>query len=137
MPGIDRSHGFTLIELIAVIVILGIIAATAVPRFVDLSQAARESSVEAVAGNLGSASALNYAATVLIVEGFAGSSPEFIQSCDDAEDLLAGGLPSGYDVEPPAGQSGSVAHLQRVTCEVFTPSDTSVRAPFILHGVDP
>lgn len=133
----ERAKGFTLIELIAVIVILGVIAATVVPRFVDLSQAARQSSVEAVAGNVGSASALNYAASLVLEADFKGSSPEFILSCADAEFLLDGSIPDGYGVEPPAGQSGNVAHLERVTCEVFSQSDTSVRADFILHGVDP
>lgn len=129
--------GFTFIELIAVIVILGVIAATAVPRFVDLSDAARQSSVEAVAGSLGSGSALNYAASLLLEADFAGSSPKFILSCADAEFLLDGGIPSGFGVEPPSGQSGNVAHFQQVTCEVFSQTDNSVRAGFVLHGVDP
>ncbi len=133
----ESTRGFTLIELVAVIVILGVIAAAAVPRFVDLSQAARQSSVKAVAGNAGSASALNYAASLLLEADFKGGSPEFILSCADAEFLLDGGIPEGYGVEPPAGQSGNVAHLQRVTCEVFSESDPSVRAGFIVHGVDP
>lgn len=129
--------GFTLIELIAVIVILGVIAATAVPRFVDLSQAARQASVEAVAGNLGSASALNYAAALVLTEGYSGPAARPILGCAQAEFLLVGGIPSEYDIEPPNGQSGTVDHLEQVTCEVFNLSETSIRAPFLLHGVRP
>jgi len=59
-----NQKGFTLIELVVVIVVLGILAAVAVPKFVDLQGDARDAAVKGVAGNLSSASALNYAAKV-------------------------------------------------------------------------
>lgn len=56
-----KQSGFTLIELVMVIVILGVLAATALPKFVDLGIDARKSAMKAVEGSMRSANAIIYA----------------------------------------------------------------------------
>lgn len=50
-----KQQGFTLIELVIVVIILGFLGAAAVPRFLDVTDDAKDSSVEGVAGGFASA----------------------------------------------------------------------------------
>ncbi|WP_006788686.1 type II secretion system protein [Thiorhodospira sibirica] len=56
-----RSSGFTLIEVVIVIVLLGILTAMVMPRFVNLTGEARDSALDATAAAIGAAMAMNYA----------------------------------------------------------------------------
>jgi MSHA pilin protein MshA len=87
------QKGFTLIELIVVIVILGILAAVALPKFIDLTQEALTASTQGVAGAISSAAAINYGA----FQANSAKATQIINAtpcATSAAGLLTGGLPT-------------------------------------------
>ena len=61
----NKQQGFTLIELVMVIVILGILAATALPKFANLQGDARTASINSAAGAMKSAMAIVHAKAII------------------------------------------------------------------------
>jgi prepilin-type N-terminal cleavage/methylation domain-containing protein len=88
------QRGFTLIELVMVIVILGVLAAVAIPKFVDLKGDAQVAAVQGVAGGISSASSVNYAAKS--VNSAKGATTTGLTCTAAATAILQGGLPAGY-----------------------------------------
>jgi prepilin-type N-terminal cleavage/methylation domain-containing protein len=62
---LKKEEGFTLVEVIAVLVILGILAAVAIPKFFDMQDTAREKAMIGAVGELNGQVALSFAQNAL------------------------------------------------------------------------
>src|SRR4029079_19809798 len=102
--------------LVIAIAIVGILAAVAVPRFLDLSANAQTAATNSVAGALAAANASNYAARKLN-----SSLGVPVTNCTSVANALQGtSLPSGYTIT-----SLVVSANASVTCTLTGPGSTS------------
>lgn len=120
----NKQSGFTLIELVMVIVILGVLAVAALPKFVDLKGDAQQAAVDGVAGSLSSAASINYAARQAnIANGVA------ITNCTSVAAAMQGGaVPTGYTIT-----AAAVAANASVSCTLTGPGPKT--ATFTAIGI--
>lgn len=93
-----KHKGFTLIELVVVMVILGVLAATALPKFMNVSTQAHEAAVAATGGAFGTAVAMVKAQ--YIANGTVGADNDGVTGFGDG--LIAANA-SGWPEEPLPG----------------------------------
>jgi len=101
MKFFKNKKGFTLVELVVVIAILGILAGIAIPRFMDATASARGSKIVADMRTIESAESMNYAKNgnyvdlaALVTNGFLAAAPV---------------PPSGSYIIPESGKTGTVS----------------------------
>jgi len=117
---VQAQGGFTLIELIVVIVILGILAATALPKFANLSGDARLASVNAAKGAMSSASAIVHG-KILVNPASASSGNLPLEGTNVA---ITNGYPAATGIMTAAG-------LSTTDYTVFDSSSTATNKPTV------
>jgi len=108
-----QQHGFTLIELVVVIVILGILAATALSRFVNLQSEARAPAVQGIAGGLRGTIGLVNAKWQVIGDSGQTSVP-----------MVGGNVTVGATTGFPTNATASISTA--ITCESTTACQSNV-----------
>ncbi|MGS3139911.1 type IVa pilus pseudopilin TppF [Aeromonas sanarellii] len=120
------SRGFTLLELVLVIVVLGLLAVTALPRFINIQDDALKSSVSATAGSFASAVQLAHAGWAVKVKGEPLALYNFSGMGKQDLDINRHGWPvgtkedqggQGPDAIFPGGDSDQISVSSRDDCE--------------------
>jgi MSHA pilin protein MshA len=126
-----RKLGFTMIELIVVIVILGVLAATALPKFIDMSSDAKAAALKGVAAAAASAMTINYSGCAVVNHAVTAGKCVKISNCSQVGSIMQGGFPTAdYSIAAAAIGTGTANNGVEATCTI-TQTQGSATATFV------
>lgn len=129
-----KQSGFTLVELVVVVAVVGVLAVVATPKIMDVAGDARQATLNGIAGALTAATTRNFAQRSANKDTSSPYDNIEMKNCTTAKDVLDGGnLPDGYAITtlPITELTGKAT-----VCTISTTTTPVRTATFDVRGIE-